>query len=796
MPTRSADPKFGSFSHLEPGRARSRFRRPAPFPPADERSIELKLKTERTSYLFRQNKQGLVALAVYGTSCLVVSFDQLPFWFLTVWSVLLALSAVARIVLTSWWQRSQRRPLSMSAVRRARRLMQGLLFISGASWGAMGWAMAGTPELTPQLVTALAVIYMSAGAVVAYSASLAASLMVILPAMIPWALAMLLGPEFAMKAMGVTALLYVVVAIYASLNFHRFVLRTLRLTIDNATLARDLREEIAIKDLAREELRESQGRLRLALDSSGAATWDWDLETGVFSCEGNLAVIHGLANRSFQGTLEEYLELVQIEDREKLRGWMEAAAKLGSEIDGEARIVWPDGSIRRVAYKGSSDAINGYSPRWLSGICWDTTDKHARETLRRERAESEASNRAKSILLANASHEIRTPLAAINGFAEMILRSESLDEQARADIEVIARNGKYLVALVNDLIDLSKIETGQIYIQKSAMSPESEIIESIQLAQPLARTKGLSIDLKIETPLPAQIESDATRFREIVINLLSNAIKYSTRGLISVRVRFDKNGSNGRLAIVVVDEGIGIDEETQRQLFRPFVRSSRESVQSTAGSGLGLALSRDLARLLGGDLILLNSTENFGTAFEFSLGGKDAIGAIELTPPLAFEAELRPARSLDTQLNAPSLLSSDHSRRILGRKILVADDSNDLQQILQRVLEYEGARVDVCSTGLEAIDRALSNDYEFVLMDIKMPNVDGYTATRELRSRGYRKTIVALTAQASIEDRQRCLDAGFDSYVSKPVDFDHLIAELVGHAARDTESSTAPFASA
>jgi signal transduction histidine kinase len=384
------------------------------------------------------------------------------------------------------------------------------------------------------------------------------------------------------------------------------------------------------------------------------------------------------------------------------------------------------------------------------------------EALRREQSEIEASNRAKSVLLANASHEIRTPLSAINGFADMLLQNPSLGDEVRTDLRMILRNGKYLVSLVNDLLDISKIENGQMYIQKSFVSPLGDLQEVADLMRPTIQARGLAFDVEIGR-LPSRIYSDSARLREILINLLTNAAKFTDHGRISLKASFDDVTS--MLKISVKDTGIGISHEAEKQLFHPFWRGESERVQRVPGSGLGLALSRNLAQLLGGDLRLVRTGENAGSEFELTIDAGSG-------------AQRDFARTSESPAASLIQTAKSASRRLEGRKILVVDDSKDLQVLMKRFLEKQGAHVDVRENGAEALDLLRRSVFDLVLMDIKMPVLDGYSATRAARESGYRRPIVAVTAHASNDDRQRCFQSGFDSYVSKPVDFDHFVDDL------------------
>jgi hypothetical protein len=466
----------------------------------------------------------------------------------------------------------------------------------------------------------------------------------------------------------------------------------------------------------------------------------------------------------FRGDLRHYLEKVHPQDRAGLELAMTGAIQGGS-LDAEHRVIWPDGNVHYIAMRGRVQYDDSRRPIRMTGICWNVTAKKIEEQLRHERDLFEAADRAKLVFLANASHEIRTPLSAINGFAELVLAHPGLSPEIIDDVNIILRNGKYLAAIVNDLLDLSKSEADHLYIQKSAMSPLREIQDSLLIVQAAAKQKGLYVRTVFESPIPETIFSDSTRFRQILINLLTNAIKYTNVGGATVYVSYRATEKDSALRIVVSDTGIGIAEETRRSLFQPFSRGTSKEVQRVSGSGLGLALSRNLARKLGGDLKLINvntdSKEKSFFEFTVDTGSLEGIRLIRgEEPPPANVESIQKGRSLE---------------RLRGRRILLVEDQIDLRELMQRFLEGQGAELTICNNGQDAVDEASRSEFDAILMDIQMPILDGYEATRMLRHRGYTKPIVALTAHASTIDREKCYNAGCDFYLSKPLNTSHLM---------------------
>ncbi len=716
------------------------------------KSLELRLEVARVGLLFQQNAQGLIALIVLGGSYIFVSWGSRSKDFLIAWGLFVLISALCRVIMTVKWNRTAPTITTLEEVKPFLRLIHLLLFMSGVSWGVIASLMPSASTLEEQLVTCLVVIMMAAGGVVAYSSSRLAGLSVFLPAAIPWSISLWLSGHSMYRMMSVLLLLYSYVALRVSLNLHQFVVRSIRLNVENSLLT--------------SESRANQERLELALEAAEAVTWKWQVGSEEIRWEGQLAPLFGLTQQTWVATLGEFGNFIHSEDRERVLAMIRNVSTEGEELDIEYRIPTEDGKETFVTQRGRVSKWPG-SVLVSSGICWDITASKEQEKLQRELTEHEAASRAKSIFLANASHEIRTPLAAINGFADMALHNPKLPQDARQDVQMILRNGKYLVSLVNDLLDLSKIESGQIYIEPTRVWIAREIEDIVALVKPMIEAKNLDLRVIFRTKIPEHVQTDVTRFREVMINLITNSIKFTDKGKIKIEVTFEPTkAGDGIIKIIVSDTGIGISSQEMANLFKPFVRGSGERVQKVQGSGLGLSLSKNLARLLGGDLVLLRSKENDGSEFEFSF----TTGSVDDVRMLS-SAQATQARAEAYRL--------DSGKPLHGRSILVVDDSPDLQVLMKRFLEARGAKVEIRANGKEAVDRLNEKSYDLVLMDIKMPVMDGYTAADILRHNHYVGPLMAVTAHASAEDRQRCFQAGFDSYVSKPVDFQNLTEDVI-----------------
>jgi PAS domain S-box-containing protein len=396
--------------------------------------------------------------------------------------------------------------------------------------------------------------------------------------------------------------------------------------------------------------------------------------------------------------------------------------------------------------------------------------------------EAEAANHAKSKFLANMSHEIRTPMNAILGFTEVLKRGYDRSEADRQKhLDTIRTSGEHLLQLINDILDLSKIESGRIEVESLRFEPHVLIQEVIGVLSVRAREKGISLVFEPEGPIPETVLSDPTRLRQIVTNLVSNAVKFTTEGGVKVAARLAASGGDSRLVVAVTDTGVGIRSEVLDSIFEPFVQADSSVSRQFGGSGLGLDISRRFARLLGGDIVV---SSEFGSGSTFSASiDPGPLGGIRLLEP----AEARSG-------------TQDAGERASGRwrfppgRVLVVDDGEENRDLVQLVLEDAGLRVDGAGDGRAGVEKALAESYDLILMDMQMPVMDGYAATGELRQAGLEIPIIALTAHAMKGFKRECLDAGCSGYLSKPVDIDALLEALAGPLNGERVAGDEPFA--
>jgi signal transduction histidine kinase/CHASE1-domain containing sensor protein/CheY-like chemotaxis protein len=384
----------------------------------------------------------------------------------------------------------------------------------------------------------------------------------------------------------------------------------------------------------------------------------------------------------------------------------------------------------------------------------------------------EDASRAKNAFLANMSHEIRTPLSAIIGFSEMLV-SEGVSPAQKESISAnIRKNGEQLTAIIDDILDLAKVEAGKMKIERRRVRLASVIHEIKSVMELRARSKGIQFRIETAGPLPSHLQTDEVRLKQILMNLVGNAIKFTERGSVQMIVRHLLNENREPVLVFTIkDTGIGISDEAQIELFRPFSQGDTSTTRKFGGSGLGLALSKRLAQELGGDVALLDSIKGQGSTFELRIASGDLTGVVwteQLFPKMTPvpEAAVRDLPNLD------------------GAKILVVEDSEDNQEIFRYFLESSGAETEIVANGLQAVSAASEGRYDMILMDIQIPGIDGKEATRRIRQRGFGKPIVALTAHAMPEEQESCIRAGCNGQITKPVSGEALVSQVAEYLGR------------
>ncbi|KKL19334.1 hypothetical protein LCGC14_2466500, partial [marine sediment metagenome] len=415
-----------------------------------------------------------------------------------------------------------------------------------------------------------------------------------------------------------------------------------------------------------------------------------------------------------------------------------------------------------------------------------TEQKQAEKELADAKEAAEAASRAKSRFLAIMSHEIRTPMTSVIGYTDLLLSFDLPPAERREHLQTVQRNAESLLTLINDILDLSKIEAEEIELEWMDCSVTEVVEEARSLVQMKADKKHLGLDVHYIDPLPKTIHTDPVRLRQILVNLLSNAVKFTQTGGVKVTVRHDREeDGRSRMRFEVADSGVGIHEEAMAHIFNPFTQADMSTTRRFGGTGLGLSISQQLAALLGGR-IEVQSEPDKGSTFTLTID------------PGTTDGESLTGDSARTSSRKEKVPAADKAHTYAGR-VLLAEDVPELAKLTRINLQRAGLQVDLAEDGLVAYEKALASraegkPYDLILMDIQMPELDGYEATRRLRGEDWKGPIIALTAHAMAGDQEKCREAGCDDYLSKPFAPEDL-AEIIGrHLNRDRCATQATVA--
>jgi signal transduction histidine kinase/CheY-like chemotaxis protein len=524
------------------------------------------------------------------------------------------------------------------------------------------------------------------------------------------------------------------------------------------------------------EMARAAERFEMAASNAGIGVWEFEPGTGRLWWDAQNHLVFGTDPATFSGTVDDWRKCLHPEDLAAAERELARCLRERVGLEMSFRILMPGGHVRYIQAKAKIVNGNDWSQLKMVGTNWDiTVQKEAEQAFLEAGRASESANQAKSEFLANMSHEIRTPLTAILGYADLLLEDGDMKKAPKSRVDTIStiRNaGDHLLTVLNDILDLSKIEAGRMTVEDIEIPVVKMISEIVALMKPRAIGKGLTIDFRLEGKIPDKITGDPTRLRQIVMNLVGNAVKFTEEGSVTIGVQTQPNPVGGEFLVLdITDTGPGMNPEQAARLFGAFSQADTSVTRKHGGTGLGLMISRRLANLMGGDATLEWTEPGVGTCFRVTVPLKVAPGA----------RWIRDLAELDGSQDQQVRLAPIAPNSLKG-KILLAEDGPDNQRLILHHLRKAGAMLDVADNGriaLEMLDKAAAGGqpYELLITDMQMPEMDGYTLATTLRERGSTMPILALTAHAMAEDRNKCITAGCDDYAAKPIDRADLIAK-------------------
>lgn len=530
-----------------------------------------------------------------------------------------------------------------------------------------------------------------------------------------------------------------------------------------------LRTEMEARQFAEASVRSSEERLKIALRAGRMGTWEWDLRDDTMRLD---TAEYDLLDMTPQPTpvpLKSVLMEIHPDDTQRFQDALRQAVEKHADFDEEFRLVRGDNEVQWRAARGKVLFDQRQRPTRMIGISFDISERKSFEqSLENARLQAMAASDAKSEFLANMSHEIRTPLTCILGCAD-VLTPQLENEDHREMSQMIRDQGRLLLGLLNDILDVSKIEAGRLDIHPEPTSIRTVVEDVLSLMRPQALEQGLQLSSQYKGLIPAVVTIDPLRVRQILLNLTGNALKFTEAGGVQICVRCDSAQDPAQLVLEVHDTGVGIAPDRLEAIFEAFTQGHSQMSRQYGGTGLGLTICQRLVRLMHGQIQVRSELQK-GSVFTVSL---------PVGPPSDLKWEELAQDVITPPSREPSLPVQ------IPARVLIAEDTRGIRFMLSRMLEPLVEQVVMVEDGALALAEArramdAGTPYHVILMDMNMPVMSGFEATRSLRDDGYHFPIIALTAGATAGDRDRCLAAGCDGYLAKPIEQESLFATVSG----------------
>ncbi len=501
-------------------------------------------------------------------------------------------------------------------------------------------------------------------------------------------------------------------------------------------------------------------RLAFATKAGGVGIWDYNIASNNLSWDEQMFYLYGITPDAYNTAFEARQAMVHPDDLVKSNAEIIKAIKGEKEFDTEFRVLWPDGSVHNIRALATVQADDKGKPLYMIGTNWDITEqKKAEAALIKAKAGAETANKSKSTFLANMSHEIRTPLNAIIGFSQLLNREKVLTNSQKEYVVSINRAGEHLLKLINDILELSKIEAGRVEINPCHFDLHALLKDMQMMFKLRAQSKHLQLIIEIADDLPKYVFADDNKLRQIIINLISNAIKFTVHGGVAVRTKVDKSNDDiSRLIVEIEDSGPGIPENEMERLFKHFEQTS-SGIKTSSGTGLGLALSRELALLMGGN-IAVKSTVDKGSVFTIDV--------------IIKKGKTEDVEVVNTK-RVVCIQNPQHEYRVL-----VVDDKEENRQVVANFLQLVGFQTNEAINGQDAISKFEQWNPHLILMDKRMPVLDGYEATRRIKAteKGRKTPIIIVTASSLEEQNEESTAPDIQGYIRKPFRENELFAAI------------------